>query len=411
VHHLAPVGQTVGVEPILEAITVLVVEDDEGDARLVAELLEDAASRMGFIRSRSLAEALTELEGDGNGGVDCVLLDLGLPDASGLEALAGVRAAATSTAIIVLTGLDDEAAGIAAVNAGAQDYLVKGQVDAALLARAVRYAIGRRQAQDDAEQLRIAAVRAEENARLERGLAPCPIVADESIWIASMYRPGRRRAVLGGDFYDVVERSDGLHVLVGDVCGHGPDEAALGACLRIAWRALTLAGADGDLMLTTLERILEHESQIPGLFATLCTLAIEPSHRVLEMRRAGHPSPVLIHDRSVTSLPVDGGGPPIGVFAGEQWRSSRIELPTGWVLLLYTDGLIEGRVGPGSERLGEERLRELIAGYLADHPDWRDQPDGLLSALIGRAHELNGEELSDDVAMLLVGTRSSNPAG
>ena len=398
-------------EPILEAIAVLVVEDDDGDAQLVAELLEDAVPRIGFVRRRSLAQAVAELAGDGDGAIDCVLLDLRLPDASGLEALAGVRGVAPATAVIVLTGLDDEAAGIAAVNAGAEDYLVKGQVDAALLRRAVRYAIGRRQAQDDAQQLRIAAVRAEENARLERRLTPSPIVADESIWIASMYRPGRRRAVLGGDFYDVVERPDGLHVVVGDVCGHGPDEAALGACLRIAWRALTLAGADTDLMLTTLERILEHESRTPGLFATLCMLEIEPSRRAVKMRRAGHPSPVLIHGRSVTSLPADGGGPPIGVFAGEQWVASQIELPTGWVLLLYTDGLIEGRVGPGSERFGEERLRELIAGYLADRPDWPDHPERLLCELIGRAHELNGEELTDDVAMLLVGTRSPNPAG
>ena len=398
-------------EPTLEAITVLVVEDDEGDAQLVAELLEDASPRMGFIRSRSLGDALTELEIDRDRVIDCVLLDLGLPDAAGLDALAGVRRVAPAIAVIVLTGLDDEAAGAAAVNAGAQDYLVKGQVDSALLTRAVRYAIGRRQAQDDAQQLRIAAIRAEENARLERGLAPRPIVADESVWIASMYRPGRRRAVLGGDFYDIVERPDGgLRVLVGDVCGHGPDEAALGAGLRIAWRALTLADADGSLMLTTLERILEHESQIPGLFATLCTLEIQPCHRVLEMRRAGHHPPILIDGHAVTSLPADGGGPPIGVFADEQWPSSRIELPTGWVLLLYTDGLIEGRVGPGSERLGEERLRRLIADYLAGCPDWQDDPDRLLDALIARAHELNGEELSDDVAMLLVGTRSRQPA-
>jgi serine phosphatase RsbU (regulator of sigma subunit) len=397
------------VEPTREAITVLVVEDDEGDALLVAELLEDGFPPMAILRSRTLAEALAELERDQR-TVDCVLLDLGLPDAVGLDALARVRVAAPAIAVIVLTGLDDEAAGVAAVNAGAQDYLVKGQVDAGLLTRAVRYAIGRRQAEDDAQLLRIAAVRADENARLERGLVPSPIVAGQSIWIASKYRPGRRRALLGGDFYDVVERADGgLHVLVGDVCGHGPDEAALGACLRIAWRALTLSGAGGDLMLNTLQRVLEHESQIPGLFATLCTLEIEPCHRAVGMRRAGHPPPVLIDGSSVTSLPIDGGGPPIGLFADEQWPQTRLELPVGWVMLLYTDGLIEGRVGPGPERLGEHRLRELIARYVAESPDWAVHPEGLLSDLLARVDELNGDELSDDVAMLLVGTRPRPP--
>jgi serine phosphatase RsbU (regulator of sigma subunit) len=78
---------------------------------------------------------------------------------------------------------------------------------------------------------------------LERGLVPHPIVEDPSILIASSYLPGRRRSLLGGDFYDAVETPDGsLHLLVGDVAGHGPDEAALGAGLRIAWRALTLSG-------------------------------------------------------------------------------------------------------------------------------------------------------------------------
>jgi serine phosphatase RsbU (regulator of sigma subunit) len=400
------------VERTLEAITVLVVEDDEGDALLVAELLEDALPRMGIVRRGTLAEALEALTAL-DGAIDCVLLDLGLPDAVGLAALARVRSAAPTIAVIVLTGLDDEAAGVAAVNAGAQDYLVKGRVDAGLLTRAVRYAIGRRQAEDDAQQLRIAAVRAEENARLERGLVPSLVVGDASVWIAAKYRPGRRRALLGGDFYDIVERADGsLHALVGDVCGHGPDEAALGACLRIAWRALTVSGAGGDLVLRTLHRVLEHESQIPGLFATLCTLEIEPSRRALWIRRAGHPPPVLIDGAVVTSLPDEGGGPPIGLFADEQWPESRLELPSGWAMLLYTDGLIEGRVGGGggAERLGEGRLRELIAGYVARLPGWRADPGGLLSELLARADDHNGEVLSDDVAMLLVGTRPTELA-
>ena len=75
-------------------------------------------------------------------------------------------------------------------------------------------------------------------------LVPHPIVCDPSIWIASRYLPGGRRALLGGDFHAAVETADGrLHLLVGDVSGHGPDEAALGPGLRIAWRALTVSGA------------------------------------------------------------------------------------------------------------------------------------------------------------------------
>ena len=92
-------------------------------------------------------------------------------------------------------------------------------------------------------QLGAANLTAEENARLERGLLPRPLVADPAVAVDIGYRPGRERALLGGDFYDVVEAADGtLHAVIGDVCGHDPDAAALGVCLRIAWRTLVLGG-------------------------------------------------------------------------------------------------------------------------------------------------------------------------
>jgi serine phosphatase RsbU (regulator of sigma subunit) len=308
--------------------------------------------------------------------------------------------------VIVLTGLDDSAAGEAAVEAGAQDYLVKGRVDGSLLARAIRYAVGRRHAEDVHQQLRVAEIRADENARLERGLVPHPIVRDPELWIASTYLPGRRRALLGGDFYDAVQTSDGsLHVIVGDVAGRGPDEAALGAALRIAWRALTLAGVTGDLILSTLQRMIEYERRDLGTFATLCTLQIAPDRRRMTMRRAGHPSPVLIDGRSITSLPLQPGGPPVGMFDERHWPQSEFELPARWAILLYTDGIIEGGDG-GSGRLGETGLGALISDFIAGDSRWSRRPHDLLAHLIARTTELNGEGLNDDVATILVGTRN-----
>ncbi len=123
------------------------------------------------------------------GGVDCVLLDLRLPDAVGMEAVHSLRQAAPWIAVIVLTGLDDERAGQTAVDVGAQDYLVKGNVDGGLLARASHYAVSRRHAEDVQQRLRVAEIRADEIARLERGLVPRPIIDDPSLWIASSYLP------------------------------------------------------------------------------------------------------------------------------------------------------------------------------------------------------------------------------
>ncbi len=241
------------------------------------------------LRVRTLEQAIAAL----SPAIDCALLDLGLPDASGLDAVARLRSHASALPLIVLTGLADEAAGVTAVQAGAQDYLLKGQVDGHQLARSIRYSIGRRQAEEAERELLLAEAQAREVTRLERGLAPKPLLEDPTVWVASRYRAGRSRALLGGDFFDLVQTTDdSLHVLVGDVCGHGPDEAAIGVSLRAAWRALVLAGDRPEVVLRTLQQVFGHERHLPGLFATLCTLEIQPDR---DPRRSSAPG---IRDRS-----------------------------------------------------------------------------------------------------------------
>ncbi|HTI35119.1 MAG TPA: response regulator, partial [Miltoncostaea sp.] len=252
------------------ALRVLLIEDDDGDALLVREELEEVGAFPDLRHVGSLRAALAELGPE----VDCVLLDLGLPDATGLDALAALQAASPGLAVVVLTGLDDEEAGAAAVRAGAQDFLVKGQVGGDTLMRAIRYAVSRCEAQRAQRELEIAEMQARENDRLERGLLPRPAVRDTGIAVATFSRPGRRRTLLGGDFHDVVETPDGaVHAVIGDVCGHGPDEAAIGVSLRSAWRALVLAGAPGDVVLGTLQEVLVRERHREHLFATACTVA------------------------------------------------------------------------------------------------------------------------------------------
>lgn len=383
-------------------MTVLLIEDDEDDALIVEDLLASSASDVRLLHGFTLERGVELLS---TNAVDCVLLDLRLPDAVGLEAVTRLRETSPEIAVVVLTGFDEATAGEAAVDAGAQDYLSKANVDPDLLSRAIRYAVGRRHAEETLQQLRVAEVRAEENRRLERGLVPHPIVIDPAVWIASRYLPGRRRALLGGDFYDVVETADGvLHVMIGDVAGRGPDEAALGASLRIAWRALTISGTPGDTVLPTLERMIEHERQIEGLFATMCTLEIAPERRTFSVRRAGHPPPIVIAGGSVESLPIDHGGPPIGMLDGAEWPQTEFELPASWSIMLFTDGAIEGHDGADGH-LGEEGLRDLIGEHVDRDGDWQRNPQELLHRLIARISELNGEELSDDLAMLLVGSR------
>ena len=203
------------------------IEDDHGDAFLVSELLREEAEPVEVHRAQSLAEGLELLRSE---PFDCVLLDLGLPDASGLAALERLREAAPHVAHLVLTGDRDDQRGIEAVAAGAQDYLVKGSVDGDGLRRAILYAVERRQADSVRERLRAAEILAEEATRLERGLLPVPILNDGTLLVGTGYRPGRERTLLGGDFYDLVQTRDGaVHLMIGDVSGHGADEAATGS--------------------------------------------------------------------------------------------------------------------------------------------------------------------------------------
>ena len=133
------------------------------------------------------------------------MLDLDLPDTTGVQTVARLRARLGGAPLVVLTGLADESAGIAAVQAGAQDYLVKGRLEPGQLGRAIRYAVGRRATEEAERELLLADAQASEVERLERGLAPSPLIADPRVWSASCNRPGRRRALLGGDFFDLVE--------------------------------------------------------------------------------------------------------------------------------------------------------------------------------------------------------------
>jgi DNA-binding NarL/FixJ family response regulator len=155
-----------------DPLTLLLIEDDAADAFLVEELLAGAERPPKITWARTLAEGRQRLTGD----VQCVLVDLSLPDASGLEALEQVLAMAPDTAVLVLTGLIDAHVGIEAVAAGAQDFLVKQDVDARLLIRAIRYAIERKRADLAMRELLQERIVSKETSRLERGLLPVPML-------------------------------------------------------------------------------------------------------------------------------------------------------------------------------------------------------------------------------------------
>lgn len=380
-------------------VSVLLIEDDEADSLLTRELLHDAGLEVSLTWAQSIGAAVPEL----GKAPSCVLLDLGLPDSEGFDGLRRVLELAPDAAVLVLTGANDESLGVAAVTAGAQDYLVKGQVDGTMLGRCIRYAIERKRADESARQLHEAAIRQAEYARLERGLLPVPILNDPSLYHALSYRPGRDQALLGGDFYDLIELSDGtLHALIGDVAGHGPDEAALGVCLRVAWRTLVLSGREPHQTLACLQEVLERERHRKEVFATVAMLSLAATTGTGSLRLAGHPPPVVL-GKDPRLLTDERPGPPLGLFDVD-WPGIPVSLGPAWSLMLYTDGLIEGRGGPGREILGCDGLVELISESGGD-ADLEGFPESLPDTLVKQVERLNGQALADDIAVLVVGRR------
>ncbi|WP_046732037.1 PP2C family protein-serine/threonine phosphatase [Streptomyces humi] len=398
-------------------LTLLLIEDDPAGSPILPELRDASGTSIRIRTARNLTEAERLLTDD----VHCILLDLALPapgrvsvgtatdggtgadagaDADELAVLRHVLQLAPRHAVLALTASGDTERGTEAVRVGAQDYLFRDELDGRLLSRAIRYAVERKRSLTTERKLAEGRMRAQENRRLERGLLPTPLLDGSSLRFAARYRPGRSRALLGGDFYDTVRTPDGtVHAMIGDVCGHGPDEAALGVELRIAWRALTLAGLCGDELLGTLQEVLEHERSDDEIFATLCTVDIAPDGRRAGLCLAGHPAPLVARPgRPAELLPYDNNGPALGLLKGARWPRMQVELGAEWSLMLYTDGLIEGRVGTGGERLGQEGMVEMVRRQLGAGLTG----EALLRAAVNEVRQLNGGELTDDVAVVLL---------
>lgn len=382
-------------QPSIDLVRILIVEDDEGDALLTRELLTETHGRYEAKIARTLADAVRLL------GIEfeCVLLDLGLPDAAGREALEAVLAVAPGSAVIVLTGRDDHDAAIAAVSAGAQDYLVKGSVDAEVLTRAIRYSIERKRADETARSLLARELSAAESIRLERGLLPRPMLTDPKMRAAVRYRSGGGAILLGGDFFDAVEKPDGtIRLVIGDVAGHSADEAATGVALRIAWRSLVLADIGDADILPALEALLEAERPNDNLFATVLDVSVRPDRRSMTLRPAGHPAPIVA-DPMVRQVVFGRVGPPLGISSPSAWPEEEVALGKGWTAIFFTDGLVEGRtLVDRTARWGPEGLVGAVRSSA-----WNADGLGpLADSLVASAEKENGGPVADDIALLLL---------
>jgi serine phosphatase RsbU (regulator of sigma subunit) len=251
--------------------------------------------------------------------------------------------------------------------------------------------------------------------RFQANLTPSLVSSTPSFSLTAVSLPGEERLLLGGDFIDAVALESGtLAVIVGDVTGHGPDAAALGANLRAAWRVLALAATDPVEIVRRLDGVLAHErppDAEPGeerglqdvdMLVTLCCGYVRPASRRADLVLAGHPPPLVIREQaSVLDLKP---GLPLGVSASAEYWVVSVDLRDVRGLLFYTDGLVEGRVRPGSaERYGIERLTDCVSDMVRGAPLDARVP----AAVLRTVGVSNGGPFADDVTVLLVTMRDA----
>jgi len=231
-------------------------------------------------------------------------------------------------------------------------------------------------------------------AAFERALAPAPVPPPGFVAVARYSAAGSGMHI-GGDFLEAIAVADGrLAVLMGDVCGHGPREAAFGAALRAGWKSIALGGGRSDPAewVAALNDAFFLDGRI-DTYATLCTGFLDRSTCTARLVNVAHPPPIVLH-RPVRALdlPV---APPLGLGLGESWTSHEVDWK-GEPLLLYTDGLIENPALAGPpQRWGVDGL----VAWLDAHPARGDLP-GLVRELIGAATA--DRDVRDDIAVLVV---------
>jgi sigma-B regulation protein RsbU (phosphoserine phosphatase) len=264
--------------------------------------------------------------------------------------------------VVVLSGYDDEQTAISAVQAGAQDYLVKGQVDDNVLVRSIRYAIERTRRHHAEEALRETSEEYRLAGEIQRRLFPAESPSIAGFDVAGGLYPAKATA---GDYFDFVPMNDGCPgVVVGDVSGHGMGPALLMAETRACLRTLAQAYDDVGDILTRTNRVLVADTD-DFHFVTLAMARIDPRDRSLIYASAGQRGYLLRASGDIEVL--DSTSLPLGVVAETVVPTAGpLSLGEGDLFTFFTDGVNEGESSMQT-RFGANRALEVIL-------DARDQP-------------------------------------
>ena len=334
-------------------IKILLVEDDPDDVWVMRNLLSDRWDEpYDMVQVELLSTAVERCEED---RFDVILLDLSLPDSAGLETFFTMHAHADDVPIVVLSGQSDETVAVKAVQAGAEDYIVKGQINDRMLVRSIRYAIerSRRHRAEDVvretnEEFRMAQ-------EIQQRLYPGESPKLPGFEIAGALFPATATA---GDYFDYIPMlEDCLGVVLGDVSSHGMGPALLMSETRACLRTLALMYTDVSEILTRTNRLLAADSN-DFHFVTLALMRFDPRDRSMVYASAGQRG-YLFGDGLETTV-LDSTSLPLGVRPDTVVPAAApIALRPGNLVTFFTDGVVEAE-SPGRVRFGVARALEAI---------------------------------------------------
>jgi len=332
---------------------ILLIEDDPDDVWLLRNLLGDRwDGPFELVHVELLEDALRCLQ---TGKIDVILLDLSLPDSHGVETFLRIYAQAPDLPIVILTGLDDQALALRCVQAGAEDYLVKGQVDDELLVRSLRYAMERCRRRQAEQQLQTQTEEFRTAREIQQKLFPNTAPKVPGFDLAGALYPASATA---GDYFDYIPMMDGcLGIVLGDVSGHGMGPALVMAEVRASLRSLAQMTSDLSEILTRTNRLLSSERHELH-FVTLTLARLDPQTRRLRYASAGQRAFLLDAYGNRTAL--ESTSPPLGIDPELIVPCTEdILLPAGSIVAFFTDGLTEAE-SPQQGRFGAERALQLI---------------------------------------------------
>ena len=337
-------------------LKALIIEDSEIDALLLLEQLKEGGYAP---ESRRVDNADDLVDALDKQTWDIIFSDHNMPRFSSTAALEIVRSSAIDIPFLIVSGAIGEEAAVAAMKAGAQDYLMKGNM--ARLVAAVDRELKDAQERRGRRSAERALLAQEEEFRIAREvqqqLFPAGPPTLPGYDIAGASRPA---AATGGDYFDFIPTPKGrLLVVVGDVTGHGLGPALLMAATRAYLRALVLTDQSFEDILARARQLLIEDLGFDH-FITLLFAELDPAEGVWKFINAGHPTGYVFDAAGRIRAEMVSGTPALGIDRDEERLvPQRIALGKGDLVLLLTDGVTEARSATGEE-FSEARALEIV---------------------------------------------------